>query len=201
MSDLTAEPRSQVVYRHTREALRKTSMTPNVLADAIAEQYQARVAPVERTLQFHVGTTADSITKAQKANLQIFSRFYDGTVRLPVDLEEAWVAALPGQHRIDCERELAQRYGFLGARAPLSAEAGQMLSVAGVSIEFGQLLEHLAPVVDGQVHSVQDVAELERAIKEGRDLLAVVATLVATLEQRRAQPDCNVVALGRSRAR
>lgn len=196
-----AEPRSQVVFRHTREALRKTSIKPNVLADAIADAYEARVALNERTVEFHKGTTVDSIAKAQKANLQIFTRFYDGTVRLPVDLEEAWVAALPGQHRIDCERELAQRYGFLGARAPVSTESGQMLCVAGVSIEFGQLLEHLAPVVDGQVQSAQDVVELERAIKEGRDLLASVASLVATLEQRRAQPDCNVIGIGRGRAR
>ena len=184
------EPRSQVIFRHTQAAFRATALEPMQLAIHVADEYQARTAPHERIVEFHVGTTVDTITKAKKANLQIVDRFMKGVVKLPVDLEEAWVASLPAPHREDCERELAQRYGFIGARSPMSSAAAQMLCAGQVSVEFGELLQRVALITDGEVHGPDDVAELTRALKEGKDLIAAATTLVASIESRLAQPDC-----------
>lgn len=184
------EPRSQVIFRHTQAAFRATALEPMQLAICIADEYQERVAPHERIVEFHVGTTVDTITKAKKANLQIFDRFLKGTVKLPADLEESWVASLPQPHREDCERELAQRYGFIGARSPLSTTAAELLCTGEVSVEFGQLLQRFALVADGQVNGPEDVAELRRTLKEAQDLCAAATTLVVSLQHRLSQPDC-----------
>lgn len=184
------EPRSQVIFRHTQAAFRATALEPMQLAIRIADEYQARVAAHERIVEFHVGTTVDTITKAKKANLQIIDRFLKGTVKLPADLEEAWVASLPAPHREDCERELAQRYGFIGARSPLSTTAAELLCTGEVSVEFGQLLQRFALVADGRVNGPEDIAELRRTLKEAQDLCAAATTLVASLQHRLSQPDC-----------
>ncbi|WP_312708106.1 hypothetical protein [Stenotrophomonas sp.] len=84
------EPRSSVVFRYTTDAIRNSSHTDTSLAQAIAEQYMAEVAPGERILQFHTGSDADSVERAIKANGQIIARIRNGTVKMPVDLEESW---------------------------------------------------------------------------------------------------------------
>ena len=61
------EPRSAVVFRHTTDAIRNSGHTDSSLAQAIAEQYMADVAPGERILQFHTGDDADSAERALKA--------------------------------------------------------------------------------------------------------------------------------------
>jgi len=47
------EPRSAVVFRHTTDAIRNSGHTDSSLAQAIAEQYMADVAPAER-IQFGI---------------------------------------------------------------------------------------------------------------------------------------------------
>ena len=103
------EPRSAVVFRHTADAVRNSGHTDTSLAQAIADQYTADVAPGERIVQFHAGEDADSMERALKANAQIIGRIRNGTVKMPVDLEESWVRALPAHWRDACSRELAQR--------------------------------------------------------------------------------------------
>jgi hypothetical protein len=175
------EPRSQVIFRHTRDAYRATSLTPQALANRIADAYQARVAADERIVEFHIGTTVASMDKANKANLQLISRFYDGKVKLPTDLEEAWVTSLPEPHRADCERELAQRYGFMGARSPVAEGAPRALCTAKCAIEFGEMVQKIGPIlVDGV--SAEDLHLLVRALKEAGDLLAEVTALQNDIE-------------------
>lgn len=150
------EPRSAVVFRHTTDAIRNSAHTDSSLAQSIAEQYMADVAPGERILQFHVGVDADSTEKALKANGQIIARIRNGTVKMPVDLEESWVRALPPQWRDACARELARRYGFLGARIPT--------------------LEALTNILaDGRI-CPKDIPELRRALDEIGQLEAELIT-------------------------
>lgn len=176
------EPRSHVIFRHTADAIRNCHHTDGSFAQAVADEYMARVAPEERIVQFHVGTDVASIVKAQSRNAKLVERYRNGTVKLPADLEEAWVAALPDPWRADCARELAQRYGFLGATIPAGTPAAQLLSTGQLSIEFGETVKAIADVfADGDVDA-HDVPRLVRAIKESHDLAAEVATATAALE-------------------
>lgn len=181
------EPRSQVIFRHTAAAVRNSHHNDNSFAQAVADAYMARVAPEERIVQFHVGTDVASIDKAQSRNAKIIERFRNGTVKLPADLEESWVAALPDPWRTDCARELAQRYGFMGAFQPVSGPLSQLLSTARLSIEFGETIQALASVqADGRIDA-GDVSGLRRALKEARDLAAEVASAEASITRALAE--------------
>jgi hypothetical protein len=189
------EPRSRTIFRHTETALRATGLTRQAFACKVADEYQARVSADERIVEFHIGSTADAIEKAHKANDQIIKRFLSGTVKLPADLEESWIAALPQPQRADCERELAQRYGFLGARAAVSEQAARTLCTAKVVIEFGQMLQEIAHVMADNDVTVKDLPALHRAAKELRDLQAELATLEATLVKSKAELSPRVAAV------
>ncbi|MBN5137696.1 hypothetical protein [Stenotrophomonas geniculata] len=165
-----------MVFRHTTDAIRNSAHTDSSLAQSIAEQYMADVAPGERILQFHVGVDADSTEKALKANGQIIARIRNGTVKMPVDLEESWVRALPPQWRDACARELARRYGFLGARIPMMEPHAGVLAVARLSVEFGHTLEALTNILaDGRI-CPKDIPELRRALDEIGQLEAELIT-------------------------
>lgn len=170
------EPRSAVVFRHTTDAIRNSAHTDSSLAQAIADQYMADVAPGERILQFHVGIDADSTEKALKANGQIIARIRNGTVKMPVDLEESWVRALPPQWRDACARELARRYGFLGARIPMMEPHAGVLAVARLSVEFGHTLEALTNILADGLICPKDIPELRRALDEICQLEAELIT-------------------------
>lgn len=178
-----AEPRARVIFRHTDAALRATGMNLQLFATTVSDTYQARVAELDRVVDFHVGTTTEQIVKAEKANLQLVTRFLRGVVKLPADLEESWVASLPEPFRTDCARELAQRYGFIGARMPATGIAAQTLSAAGVTLEVGHLLQEIAQVMADHEVNAADLPALRRAVKEVGDTSAELASLHATLER------------------
>lgn len=176
------EPRAAVIFRFTADAIRNSRHTDASFASAVADAYMAQVAPAERTTTFHAGTDAESIAKAEKLNAKLIERFRNGTVKLPADLEEAWVEALPEPWRLDCARELARRYGFIGARTPDAGVAGQLLCTARVAIEFGQALQAIAEINADGVVDAQDIPRLRRALAEYRALGAEVVTQKATLQ-------------------
>ncbi len=84
--------------------------------------------------------------------------------------------ALPPQWRDACSRELAQRYGFLGARIPMMEPHAGVLAVARLSVEFGHTLEALTNILaDGRI-CPKDIPELRRALDEMGQLEAELVT-------------------------
>ena len=104
------EPRSQTIARHVREALRHSGLTEQSLAAEVVEQYHRRTSLHERNVEFHSGTTTKQIDEAQRANAQLLRRMFGGLVRMPADLEESIVLALPEPYRRRLLRELAGRH-------------------------------------------------------------------------------------------
>ncbi|MNM21175.1 hypothetical protein D3C81_315330 [compost metagenome] len=176
------EPRAAVIFRHTTACIRNSQHTDASFAQLVAETYMDMVAPGERVVDFHTGTSAEQVEKALRANAQLISRFRVGTVKLPVDIEEAWVAALPSPWGEECARELAQRYGFMGARLPeLEPHAG-MLNASQMSIEFGESLGALAVVMADGAIDARDVPALREARHQLNDLRAELETMSATVD-------------------
>lgn len=174
-------PRAQVLFRFTTEAIRNSGLDDQSFAALVAEAYMAGVAPAERIIAFHLGTDTATIDQANKRNAKLIERFRNGTVKLPADLEEAWVAALPEPWSTDCARELARRYGFMGAKTPVG-EAGSVLSTARMCIELGESLQAMADVSSTGGADGCPLPALRRARKELQDLQAEVMTLLATLD-------------------
>lgn len=172
------EPRSAVVLRHTRDAMRTdTRMCIRKFASRVAENYMAAVDEHDREISFHVGTTIDTACDAEKANAQLIGRILNGTVRLPDDLEEAWVQALPDPHRLDCARELARRYGFLGAMMP--TESDTPVNTAGdLALRFGAALQALGPILaDGRIDQNDCPQQVLDCLRLGTDMAAAWMTL------------------------
>ncbi|MBH1477348.1 MULTISPECIES: hypothetical protein [Bacillati] len=171
----TAEPRSQIIFRYHLQVLNQTGTCERSLAARIVDNYLALVAEPLRIVEFHAGTTAESAEKAIKANAQIIKRYVTGAVKLPVDLEEAWVRAFPDTHRLECKRELARRYGFLGARAP-TAEVGRAITISCVMRECADVVDAYA-----ESKSCGSYQSKQRLVKEIADAQAALASLQAEL--------------------
>lgn len=176
-------PRAAVIFDFTLKAIRNSHHTDASFAAEVAERYMAMVAPSERTTEFHVGTDAASIEKAGKLNAKLVERFRNGTVKLPADLEEAWVAALPQPWQLDCSRALARRYGFIGARVPENSPAAQMLCSGRLMVEFGEAMQAMAELHAVGPCDAAAAARMERALKEFEDLMGEAATMKAALRQ------------------
>lgn len=176
------EPRSAVVFHHTTIAIRNSPHTDESLAQAIAEQYMADVAVGERIVTFYEGTDAESAKRAFTNNAQLIKRIRMGKVKMPVDLEESWVRALPAEQSEACARELAKRYGFTAAKRPkLDADSGVMC-VAAMAVEFGQAVAAVTSVhADGAVRA-NDLPDLRKAREELDQLLAQVQTLTSYVD-------------------
>ncbi|HEL3751351.1 TPA: hypothetical protein UMV35_003689 [Stenotrophomonas maltophilia] len=169
------EPRSQVVFRFHQRVLFETGTCERSLAAAIVDNYLDAVPAAHRIVEFHVGTTAETADKAMKANAQIIKRYVTGAVKLPVDLEESWVKSFPDDIRLECKRELARRYGFLGAKAP-TAEVGRAVTISCVMREHADVIDAYA-----QSKTCGSRASKQRLMKEIADAQAALATLQAEL--------------------
>lgn len=172
------EPRSAVIVRHTHAAMRSSvRMCIRKFASRVAEHYTGRYAEGDRHIVFHHGTTIDTATEAEKANAQIVTRFMDGTVRFPADLEESWVAALVDPFRMDCARELAQRYGFIGAMAPRT-RGEPVWTMGDMALRFGSMMQAIAPIIaDGRIDQADCPAQILEALKLWTDMQAAGVAL------------------------
>lgn len=167
-------PRQSVVYGYTRRMLDETATNAASFAMQVAESYLAMTAPDVRTVPFRLGE-GDDLLKAMRNNAQILRRYMDGSVKtLPADLEDAWVLALPDPYRADCERDLASRRGRLTMRALGADAAARTVGVGELALEFGQLLEALAPALSDGAITEADLPHARRILCESDDLISAV---------------------------
>lgn len=176
------EPRSKTLARYVEQALRHTRTTERSYAAEVVELYHARTALHERTVEFHMGTTAAQVDAAMRANTQLVRRMLDGTVRLPADLEEAMVLALPEPYREDCIADLAARLDRLAVRAPSPEGAASLNTLGGWVRETGEALTKLGEMLhDGQIDQA-DAPLARTALKELGDVERMCLGLMAQLQ-------------------
>jgi hypothetical protein len=172
MRNGSQEPRSRLIIRRTNEA------RVNVLkfATAVAEHYMAAVAPDDRIMEFHTSSgSMDSALAAQKNNGHLVDHILKGVTRFPVDLEESWIAALPDPYRGDLIRELAQRYGLIGAQLPAVEPHEHVARIADVLRDAGRTAQLVAPMfgtgkLDVRAETAQHIAhalmQIDRSIDD-----------------------------------
>lgn len=175
------ETRAQCITRHVRAALRGSGATMRAVADRAVDVYHSRTALQDRAIEFHIGATAAAYESAARANAQLVERMLNGTVRLPADLEEALVLALPDVQRAECLRDLAARYGLLAAVQPGANGIAQQMTTADMMLATGRLLTTLAPAYADGALDTSDAAHARRALPQVLDLQARLATLAADL--------------------
>lgn len=179
MMNILHTPRSRVVLRYTRDAVRAKTLAVLPFSQAVSADYLRHVQPEDRVLRFREdGDSADTALKAQKHNWQLVDRLISGASReFHADLEEFWVEHLPEPFRTDCRAELTRRYGFV-ATTPLNApEQVAAEGLPGLAREFGETMAALAPILaDGKIDAA-DLPFVRKALKEGTDLMAQWAAI------------------------
>lgn len=179
---MTHEPRLDAIARHVLLARRAIGLTMSEYAARVVDVYHQRTALADRTVSFEVGTTSDALEKATRANTQTVQRFLDGTVRAPIDIEEALVLALPDAQRTDCLRALAARYGLLAAPQPATDGPAQQIQVAELLRDTGRMMVDLAPAFDDNILDSADAPIARRVLPAALDLIARLTSLARMLE-------------------
>ncbi len=175
---MSARPtRTQTILSHVHDALRNTRLTERAFADAVVDVYHERTALHDRTVEFHAGATVDAVEAAQRANAQIFKRMVEGHVRLPADIEEAVVLALPEPYRRSCIAALADRMELLPIPKPSPQSRAQLATAADLLTECGDTLQRLAPMFDDGVIDFRDRPHAPAALRELDQLIAAAVCL------------------------
>lgn len=177
------EPRSETIARHVREAIATDGrLTEKAYAERVMERYFAAVPLHLRSVMFHAGTTSAEVDKAQRANASTINRMLTGEIRMPVDLEEALVDALPDAIRERCIRALTARRGMLPVAMPTSCGTAQVQRAAELLTSTGQAMAALAPMLADGVIDEADRPHAADALDQLRRVIATATSLHSQIE-------------------
>ena len=113
------ETRSGTILRHVQAFLRETGTSVWTYAQTVVDAYHGRVPESHRTVEFREHKPGSDAYRVQKANAGHMTRLLDGTTRLPVDLEESLILAMPcAERQRACWVELAARVGRMSIAHP-----------------------------------------------------------------------------------
>lgn len=181
------EPRSETIARHVREALATDGrLTAKAYADAVMREYHAALPLHLRSVSFELGTTAETADAAQRANAATIARFLSGEVRMPVDIEEAMVDALPHAIRERCNRALAARRGMLPVAMPTGCGLEQTRRTADLMRAAADAVSAIAPMLaDGVLdaadrpHAAAALDQLRRVITDATAMHTQISAVLA----------------------
>lgn len=200
--DALVETRAELILRYVQSLLRETRVSMESFAADVVEQYHGRTPGGARTIRFHGGGDA---YKDMRANAQLLRRFLEGEVRLPVDLEEAVVMALPDSRRRQLLAALAARYGLLAVRNPNTQRRFEddTAALAGLFKEAGEAGAALAPMLADGRFGPEDRPLAVTAKRELEDVLTAASGLLARIEDAMLEPvaELRMVANERERRR
>lgn len=172
---LAHETRSGAIFRHTRAMLHASGCSLQTFSHRVVEQYHARVPEHLREVTFK---TSGDLFRAAQTNAQHLSRWMnpDFEARMPVDMEEAWVAGLGEPYAKACRRDLARRYGLLDVPVMESGEC-DIAAVGTLTARFSDVLLSVAPTMaDGKIDTA-DLDHLPAALQELDNLCAAAVAL------------------------
>lgn len=181
-------PRDAVIADHVAAAMRLTRLSMETFAQTVADLYHERTPLELRGVRFHEVGRADPYRDMRK-NAQIVRRYLAGELcRMPVELEEALVLALPDPFQSACLRELAGRYGLIAAAAPASDGDEQVQQVAELMRAAGETISAIVPMLDDGLIDITDADHAPDALAQLEQLQGHVVTLVALIRARAIPP-------------
>jgi len=166
------EPRSETIIRHVTQFMMAEKVSEATFANNVKDIYHGRVTNEKaRVVRFHEDGDA---FEDMKANAQLLFRMMKpaATSRLPVDLEEPIVLALPEERQRNLKAELAARYDLLAAPIPHNDPEHNVFSLALLLKTTGGTIEALAPVIADGVIDDNDLPHAKKALKEINKSLA-----------------------------
>jgi hypothetical protein len=171
--------RDQAVAHHVNMALRHTTLTREAFADDVVALYHQRTPLDLRGIAFREFARGGDPYTVQRANAQLLFRMLDGVVRLPAEVEEAVVLALPEPYRGACLHDLAARYGLMAAALPTEAPGAQAAQLGDLANDFGEAVQALAATLGDGHMTPADAGNARIAVRELDDLIARASSLRA----------------------
>lgn len=173
------ETRSQTVCRHVAAYLNETRTSMESFAEDVMQAYHTLPEGL-RDVKFHAG---GDVYRDMRANAQIVRRFIEGNPRMPVDIEESLVLALPDDRRQPLLRDLAMRYGLLAAPVPSSEPGDDACAISRLMKETAEAIEAIAPMMaDGRIDH-QDAPLAEHALVQINEAMAELMSLQARITE------------------
>lgn len=179
---LKAPTRSAVLVMYAQLQAAETGISLQKFADALAERYADMVPEGSRRAPLKVAPThgnADDYYRVVAANFKAVQRYLDGTVPIPTDVEEAWVAALTERYRDGCIFDLCARYNVLPVRIHGETE---VTALAGLMRDEAAVIEAMAPIMADGVIDAADLPLVDSATKAIKRLMADCAGFLRQLE-------------------
>lgn len=197
------ETRAHAIHAHVLAALRHSGITDGAFANDVAALYAARTPLEARSIQFHQWHPGLDATTVQRANAQLLFRMLrpDGPSRMPVELEESVVLALPQPYLADCQRELAGRMGLLAADLPAPVDAplaAHLNSPVELMRRAAVAVERIAPMLEDGRIGPEDAAHFTAALSALNDVAGACVTLNAQIHQAMQEPPANVTRMRRT---
>lgn len=182
------ETRAAAIWRHVDLYLRRTGAKEHDFGDAVAELYQDRTPLHLRAIEFPPHAAGTNAYDVMRARGQLLFRMLkpDGPTRLPVELEEAVVLALPAPFRDECLRDLAERLGLLAAALPAADDAPaaqQIKHPCDLMRRTADAVERIAPMLaDGRI-GPEDAPYFAAALTAVNDVMGACVTINAQITQ------------------
>ncbi|HKJ89243.1 MAG TPA: hypothetical protein VKA48_12140 [Gammaproteobacteria bacterium] len=146
--------RQDVVFAATHAVMHELGWSLADLAESIAVIYCDQVPEEHRDLKLTAepkGQGVDAYYHWKESTRRQVERLLNGSVRMPVELEEAWIDALPSPYRERVIGQLAARLGYLAVAIPEDSDC-TVESLGEVLKEHSEAVQASAPMVaDGQI--------------------------------------------------
>lgn len=152
--------RQAVLFAASHAAMHETGLSMDNLAANIAARYCARVPHEHRALNLTAEPSepgAEAYYQWKDRTRRRIERYLNSDVNLPVELEEAWLDALPEPHRSTAISHLCHRIGILPVAIPemdehtaatlseVMREGSEAVAAASPMVEDGRLGENDRP--------------------------------------------------------
>lgn len=178
--------RVDVLVFYLQRATAETRFSLDDFSEALARAYHGLVPEHARSLDLEPPQGRGSYSDYAKAVGRIrkrVQRYVDGSLHLPAELEEAWVAALPDPYQQAARTRLARRYGFLAAETPQTAACTDGEAVGRVMTQTGQCLTGLSQALADGVIDADDLRRDPTLMDRIFDAQAALASVAARVAQ------------------
>lgn len=166
MSEVRHPTRQSVICFHIERFMLERGQSLIGFSGEVAIHYH-RLTPVHAQTvplkQANIGNDVDKFFKQQESNTKLLQRWIDGTTKIPIEVEEALIDALPEPYHSRCIHDLSIRMGVL----PIRIQAPNSLSeLADVIREGAEALAAEAPLMEDGVIDGNDAEQAQNAAKE-----------------------------------
>lgn len=183
----TLPTRSQVLGQLVTNAVLQARMKWGEYAGEVVAHYHETVDVMDRVVRFHVATGPEDFEDTSRLNTQTIRRLLIGEQRMPSDLEESLLAALPAEARDAAMAELLDRQGLLLARRPRVTTALEAVRApCDLMRHTASAVERIAPMLQDHVICPADEPYFNEAENALEQVMGTCITVLAQIQSARA---------------